>query len=202
MGVSSGEDVGSVGSTLVVATGLRLNCWSPAVRASCLPECRRIARQDVENATGELPEGDQVGAKTRPGRRNRRVVIVVLEGIQYDWTWLAVEQGGIAPETHGRVRELPPRLAALSAPSNGTGSAFTIRIGTPSRCTASRATPRRSARGSWSVEGQRSSSRSRSAAARRNCSGPDCGRRTVACPGSSGQRANSLDSSLLSGHGP
>jgi hypothetical protein len=47
-------------------------------------------------------------------------VIVVLEGIQYDHTSLAAEQGGIAPQTGGRIGGLTPHLAALA----GQGALF------------------------------------------------------------------------------
>jgi arylsulfatase A-like enzyme len=119
--ISSGKAVASLGSTPIVAAGLRFNCQSRAVLAFVLPEYRRIARQDFKNATRDLPRADQRQTKTTPRRVNRSVVIVVLEGIQYDCTSLATGQGGIAPQTGGRVGGLTPHLAALAA----QGASFT-----------------------------------------------------------------------------
>jgi len=113
--LSTGKAVASLGSTPIGAVGLQFNCQARAVLAFLLPEYRHIGRDEFKNATRELPRADQVRAQAAPGRVNRNVVIVVLEGIQYDHTSLAVEQGGIAPQTGGRGGGLTPHLATLAA---------------------------------------------------------------------------------------
>lgn len=92
------------------AAGLRFNCQSRAVLAFLLPEYRNLARTDFNNATRVLPRHDQVAVRLKPRWINHNVVIVVLEGIQYDCTSLAAEQGGIAPQPDGPT----PCLASLA----------------------------------------------------------------------------------------
>jgi hypothetical protein len=112
---STGKAVASLGSTPVGAAGLQFNCQTRAVLAFLRPEHRHIGRHEFKNATRELPRGDQVRPSAGLNRARRNVVIVVLEGIQYDYTSLATEQGGMAPQTGGRVGGLTPHLAALAA---------------------------------------------------------------------------------------
>jgi len=113
--LGSNRAVARLGSTPVAAAGLRFNCQSRAVLAFVLPEYRHVARHDFRNATRKLPRRDEIQAKVVPGRARRNVVIVVLEGVQYDYTSLATEQGGIAPQVGGRVGGLTPYLSTLAA---------------------------------------------------------------------------------------
>ena len=107
--------VSNLGSTPVAATGLRFNCHARAILAFLLPEYRHVARSDFKNATRKLPRHDQIQVKSTPYRINHNVVIVVLEGIPYDYTSLAAEQGGIAPQSGGCVGGPTPYLSALAA---------------------------------------------------------------------------------------
>lgn len=94
--------------------GLRFNCHSRAVLAFLLPEYRHLAQDDFDNATRVLPRHDAVEVQLKPRWVNHNVVIVVLEGIQYDCTSLAAEQGGIAPQTGSEAGGPTPCLAALA----------------------------------------------------------------------------------------
>lgn len=96
------------------AAGLRFNCQSRAVLAFLLPEYRNLARNDFDNATRKLPRHDQIPVQLKPRWINHNVVIVVLEGIQYDCTSLAAEQGGIAPQTGPQADGPTPSLASLA----------------------------------------------------------------------------------------
>jgi arylsulfatase A-like enzyme len=111
----------NLGSTPVAAAGLRFNCQLRAVLAFVLPEYRHVGRSDFRNATRQLPRYDEIKAKGTPRRINHNVVIVVLEGIQYDYTSLAAEQGGIAPQTGGLAGGPTPYLSTLAA----QGASFT-----------------------------------------------------------------------------
>ena len=113
--------VSNLGSTPVAAAGLRFNCQLRAVLAFVLPEYRHVGRSDFRNATRQLPRYNEVKAQGTPRRINHNVVIVVLEGIQYDYTSLAMEQGGIAPQTGGQTGGPTPYLSALAA----QGASFT-----------------------------------------------------------------------------
>ncbi len=107
--------VSNLGSTPVAAAGLRFNCHARAILAFVLPEYRHVARSDFRNATRELPRAHQIDAGPASTRAGRNVVIVVLEGIQYDYTSLAAGQGGLAPQSGGWVGGPTPYLATLAA---------------------------------------------------------------------------------------
>jgi arylsulfatase A-like enzyme len=92
------------------AAGLRFNCQSRAVLAFLLPKYRNLARNDFTNAARELPRHNEIAVRLKPRWINHNVVIVVLEGIQYDCTSLAAEQGGVAPQPDGPT----PCLASLA----------------------------------------------------------------------------------------
>lgn len=94
----------------VPAPGLRFNCQSRAILAFVLPRYRQLARNDFHNAARELPRYDAIPVKLKPQWTNHNVVIVVLEGVQYDCTSLAAEQGGIAPDGGN----LTPYLASVA----------------------------------------------------------------------------------------
>jgi arylsulfatase A-like enzyme len=113
--------VSNSGPTPVGSAGLRFNCQLRAVLAFVLPEYRHVGRSDFKYATRELPRYNEMNASVAPHRRNPNVVIVVLEGIQYDYTSLALEQGGIAPQTGGLTGGPTPYLSSLAA----EGAAFT-----------------------------------------------------------------------------
>jgi lipoteichoic acid synthase len=113
--------VSNVGSTPVAAAGLRFNCQLRAVLAFVLPEYRHVGRSDFKNATRQLPRYDEVRATDTPRRVDHNVVIVVLEGIQYDYTSLAMEQGGVAPQSGGLTGGPTPYLSTLAA----EGASFT-----------------------------------------------------------------------------
>jgi hypothetical protein len=118
--LSTGKAVASLGSTPIGAAGLQFNCQLRAVLALVLPDYRHIGRHEFKNASRELPRGDEVRTHAGLARANRNVVIVVLEGIQYDHTSLAAEQGGLAPQMGDRIRGLTPHLADLA----GQGALF------------------------------------------------------------------------------
>jgi lipoteichoic acid synthase len=115
MAVFAHAAVSTLGSVHVAATGLRFNCQSRAVLAFVLPGYRHLAREDFRNATRELPRGDEVQVALKPRWVNHNVVIVVLEGVQYDCTSLAGEYGGIAPQSGAGEGGPTPYLSTLAA---------------------------------------------------------------------------------------
>jgi lipoteichoic acid synthase len=115
MAVLGHAAVSSLGSAHVAATGLRFNCQSRAVLAFVLPEYRHLAREDFRNATRELPRDDEVRVALKPQWVNHNVVIVILEGIQYDCTSLAGAYGGIAPQSGPGEGGPTPYLTTLAA---------------------------------------------------------------------------------------
>ncbi len=100
---------------------MRYNCQARAVLAFLLPSYRHLARDDFRYAVRELPRHDSIPVALKPHWVNHNVVIVVLEGVQYDCTSLAVQQGGVAPQRGSNSVGLTPYLASLAA----QGVAFT-----------------------------------------------------------------------------
>jgi len=105
----------NLGSTPIAAAGLRWNCQARAVLAFVLPQYRHVARSDFKNATRRLPRAAEVEARFASTRVNHNIVMVVLEGVQYDCTSLAGEQGGIAPQGGDRPGGPTPYLSTLAA---------------------------------------------------------------------------------------
>ena len=112
--------VSSLGSAQIAAAGLRFNCQSRAVLAFVLPEYRHLARNDFSMATRELPTHESIEVRLKPRWVNHNVILVVLEGVQYDCTSLAAE-GGVAPQMADREGGATPYLATLA----GQGASFT-----------------------------------------------------------------------------
>lgn len=113
--------VSNLGSAQVAAAGMRYNCQARAVLAFFLPRYRHLARDDFRYAVRDLPRHDAVPVALKPHHANHNVVIVVLEGVQYDCTSLAVRQGGVAPRMGPNGCGLTPHIASLAA----QGATFT-----------------------------------------------------------------------------
>ncbi len=104
-----------LGSTPIRAAGLRFNSQARALLVFVLPQYRHVARSDFKNATRELPRHHEVEPSPAPGRGKHNVVIVILEGIPYDYTSLAAQQGGIAPQSGAGGGGPTPYLSTLAA---------------------------------------------------------------------------------------
>jgi len=115
LAVLANTAVSSLGSAQIAGAGMRHNCQARAVLAFLLPGYRHLARDDFRYATRELPRHDNIPVALKPRWVNHNVVIVVLEGVQYDCTSLALEQGGIAPQRGPNLDGLTPHLAALAS---------------------------------------------------------------------------------------
>jgi len=100
------------GSAQIASEGLRYNCQLKAVMYFLSSESGWRAKTDLANATRKIPAFDQIriAMSPNPRRTSQNVVIVVLEGIQYQYTSLADKQSN-----------LTPYLAALA----GQGAEFT-----------------------------------------------------------------------------
>ncbi len=115
MAAVANAGVSSLGSQPVAAAGLRFNCQSRAVLSFLLPDYRNLARADFRNATREVPRADEIPIARKAPGVNHNVVMVVLEGVQYDCTSLADVQGGTAPQGGAGADGPTPYLTALAA---------------------------------------------------------------------------------------
>jgi lipoteichoic acid synthase len=121
LALAGSVSVSALGRPRIAVPGLQFNCQSRAVLAFLLPRYRHLARNDFSRATRDLPRGDTIPVALKPPSVNHNVVIVILEGIQYDCTSLAAQRGGIAPQRGDCAGGPTPFLASLA----DQGASFT-----------------------------------------------------------------------------
>ncbi len=87
------------GSAQIVSEGLRYNCQLKAIMYFLSSESGWRAKTDLTNATRKIPAFDQIriALSPRAQQTSQNVVIVVLEGIQYQYTSLADASGNLTP---------------------------------------------------------------------------------------------------------
>ena len=107
------------GSPRIASAGLRYNCQLRAVTGFLSSDSGRLTRTDLANAKRKIPAFDQIeiALAPKPQRINHNVVIVVLEGIQYEYTSLADKRKASRLATDYKVGppdDLTPYLAALA----------------------------------------------------------------------------------------
>ncbi len=93
------------GSTVPASDGLRYNCHLKAVTNFLAPNKGQVTRSDLANARRRVPAFDTVRIRrsTRAEPINHNLVIVVLEGVQYNCSSLG-----------DRNKDLTPYLASLA----------------------------------------------------------------------------------------
>ncbi len=98
-------------SPQTISEGMRYNCHLKALTSLFFSDPGRLARADFKNAKRRIPAFDEVQITFSPRTQqiNHNVVIVILEGVQYQYTSLAQPQS-----------KLTPYLAALA----GQGAEF------------------------------------------------------------------------------
>jgi arylsulfatase A-like enzyme len=98
-------------SPQTISEGMRYNCHLKALTSLFFSDSGQLAKDDFTNAKRRIPAFDevQITFSPRTQRINHNVVIVILEGVQYQYTSLAQPQS-----------KLTPYLAALA----GQGAEF------------------------------------------------------------------------------
>jgi hypothetical protein len=76
------------GSSEITSTGLRYNSQLRAVMSFVISDFDYISREDITNPRRKIPVFDQVQLAERAHLINHNIVIIVLEGIQYNYTSL------------------------------------------------------------------------------------------------------------------
>jgi hypothetical protein len=80
------------GSPQIASVGLRYNCQLRAVKSLVMPDYRRLP-----SSKREIPSYEQLTITLKPQHTKHNVVMVVLEGIQYQYTSLADKQNNPTP---------------------------------------------------------------------------------------------------------
>ncbi len=117
------------GSPQVVSAGLRYNSQLRAVMSFVLPDLRDITSADIADATRKIPYFDQIKMTLKPDRANHNVVLVVLEGIQYNYTSLADKQSHLTPYLHTLARQGIEFTNARSTVTHTTKALFALLTG-------------------------------------------------------------------------
>jgi len=117
------------GSPQVVSAGLRYNSQLRAVMSLVLPDLRDMAKADIVKATRKIPYFDQIKMTLKPERTNHNVVLVVLEGIQYNYTSLAGKQSRLTPYLHTLARQGVEFTNARSTVTHTTKALFALLTG-------------------------------------------------------------------------
>ena len=76
------------GSAQLASVGLRFNCQATAIISFISPDFGLMARADFAKATRTIPAFDQIEPALTVRQMNHNVVVVVLEGVQYNFTSL------------------------------------------------------------------------------------------------------------------
>ncbi|MHC4573828.1 MAG: LTA synthase family protein [Planctomycetota bacterium] len=85
------------GSPSKVSQEMRYNCQLRALMGPFLPKSGRVTRADLANAKRRVPTIDQLELKLLRKPRPFNVVVLILEGVQYNYTSLADSQSSLTP---------------------------------------------------------------------------------------------------------
>jgi len=94
--VSRGTPAGR-GSAQLPSVGLRFNCQARAIMSFIRPDFGHLDRDAFAKANRTIPTFDQAKTMLTPRRINHNVVLIVLEGVQYNYTSLADAQTKLTP---------------------------------------------------------------------------------------------------------
>lgn len=86
-------------SPQTISEGMRYNCHLKALTSLFFSDSGQLAKDDFRNAKRRIPAFDevQITFSPRTQRINHNVVIVILEGVQYQYTSLAQPQSKLTP---------------------------------------------------------------------------------------------------------
>ncbi len=117
------------GSAQIASAGLRYNCQLRAVTSLLWPNFGHLARADFTQAKRTIPTFDQVAVKLTAGQINYNVIIVILEGIQYNYTSLADTENKLTPYLGTLAKQGVEFANARSTLTHTTKSLFAMLTG-------------------------------------------------------------------------
>jgi len=98
-------------SPQIASVGLHYNCQGRAIMSLFLSDSGRLAKADFAKAKRNIPAFDQIKIPLKPQQINHNIIIIVLEGIQYDYTSL---DKSYPKALRDRESNLTPYLVALA----------------------------------------------------------------------------------------
>jgi hypothetical protein len=117
------------GSPQIVSAGLRYNSQLRAVMSLVLPDLRDMAVADIAKATRKIPYFDQIKMTLKPDRINHNLVLLVIEGVQYNYTSLADKQNRLTPYLHTLARQGVEFKNTRSTVTHTTKALFSLLTG-------------------------------------------------------------------------
>jgi arylsulfatase A-like enzyme len=117
------------GSPQIASAGLYYNCQLRAIMSFVLRDSGYLAKADFDKAKRKIPTFDQIKITLKPQHINHNIVIVVLEGIQYDYTSLGNKEINLTPYLADLARQGVEFANARSTVTHTTKALFALLTG-------------------------------------------------------------------------
>jgi len=117
------------GSPQIASAGLHYNCQLRAIMSFVWPDSGGLARADFAKAKRKIPTFDQIALTLKPQQINHNIVIVILEGIQYDYTSLSNRGDNLTPYLADLAEQGVEFVNARSTASHTTKALFALLTG-------------------------------------------------------------------------
>jgi len=117
------------GSAQLTSVGLRFNCQARAIMSFLSPDFGLLARDDFAKATRTIPAFDQVEPGLTARQIGHNVVLVVLEGVQYEYTSLANKQSKLTSYLGALAKQGVEFTNARSTVTHTTKALFALLTG-------------------------------------------------------------------------
>ncbi|MBN2456629.1 MAG: LTA synthase family protein [Sedimentisphaerales bacterium] len=111
--------------------GLQYNCHLKAITVLFLPNDLSLDRADLVNSNRKIPAHDEFGINLSPGNKrvNKNLVIVILEGVQYQYTSLANKEKNLTPYLARMAKEGVEFTNVRSTLTHTTKAVFSLLTG-------------------------------------------------------------------------
>ena len=117
------------GSPQIASVGLHYNCQLRAIISFVWPDSGRLPKAYFDKAPRKIPTFDQIRFPLKPQQINHNIVIVVLEGIQYDYTSPGHRQNNLTPYLISLAEQGVEFTNARSTVSHTTKALFALLTG-------------------------------------------------------------------------
>jgi phosphoglycerol transferase MdoB-like AlkP superfamily enzyme len=127
--ISAGALVVKHGSPQIASVGLHYNSQLRAITSLVFRDSSNLVKADFDKAKRQIPTFDQVKIALKPQHINHNIVIVVLEGIQYDYTSLSHRGHNLTPYLSDLARQGVEFANARSTVTHTTKALFALHTG-------------------------------------------------------------------------
>ncbi len=117
------------GSPQITSIGLHYNSQLRAITSLVFRDSSQLIKADFDKATRQIPVFDQIKFTLKPQHLNHNIVIVVLEGIQYNYTSLSHIGDNLTPYLSDLARQGVEFTNARSTVTHTTKALFALLTG-------------------------------------------------------------------------